>query len=227
MRCKKAQDFIFSNCDELLNEAEKMQLLEHLDGCPSCARMAKEIEACREMVNDLPELSPSESFEWNLKRRIVQEKAKTGRGSGVTLFGEWRWGFKFAASAAAAIVIVFSGLWFLSNESGVPASSPVRTQDVVSSAQRGGDVRYTERTMPRRSFTNRAYPVGLQVVSQNGAGGTGSFGIYRDDLPIQSYLESRLDSLVQENEVLKMHLIRLERERNYYLRLLMQRNQNR
>ena len=97
MRCKKAQDFIFSNCDELLNEAEKMQLLEHLDGCPSCARMAKEIEACREMVNDLPELSPSESFEWNLKRRIVQEKAKTGRGSGVTLFGEWRWGFKFAA----------------------------------------------------------------------------------------------------------------------------------
>lgn len=227
MRCKKAQNFIFSNCDELLNEAEKMQLLEHLDGCPSCARMAGEIEACREMVNGLPELSPTESFEWNLKRRIVQEKAKIGRGSGVTLFGEWRWGFKFAASAAAAIIIVFSGLWFYSNEKGVPDSSPGGTHGVVSSAQRSGDAHYTQRTMPQRRFTNRVYPVGLQVVSQNDAGGTGSFGAYRDDLPIQSYLESRLDSLVQENEVLKMHLIRLERERNYYLRLLMQRRQNR
>jgi hypothetical protein len=227
MRCKKAQDFIFSNCDELLNEAEKMQLLEHLEGCPSCARKASEIEACREMVASLPELSPSESFEWNLKRRIVQEKAKAGRGTGVTLFDGWGWGIKFAASAAAAIVIVFSGLWFFTNEPDTPAGSSGETRGVVTSAQRSGGTRYAGRSIPQQRYSNRMYPVGLQVVSQNNAGRSGSFGLYRDDMPIQSYLESRLDSLAQENEVLKMHLVRLERERNYYLRLLMQRNQNR
>jgi hypothetical protein len=222
MRCRKAENFILRNCDELLSESEKMKLLEHLEHCTSCATMALEIDACRKLIEELPERTPTESFEWNLKRRIVQEKALASRAQGMTIFGEWRWGLKFVASAAAVVLIATAGAWLIFG-GGEPAQQTRSASTSTHPAGRRPTVVAREQNM-LDYYTRPEYPTNLQLVSSgrftDGAGG------YRS-LPIQSSLEARLDSLARENEVLRRHLIRLEKERNYYLRLLLQRSARR
>ena len=120
MRCNKARGLYCKNRDGLLDESGRMKLQEHLDVCESCTGFVTEMDQCLDLLGDLPECCPSDNFEWNLKRRIVHEKARLVRINERLYFGDWTWGLKFIASAAAVVLIVLSGLAYMSNSQQQP-----------------------------------------------------------------------------------------------------------
>jgi hypothetical protein len=221
MRCSKARELCFGNCDGLLDEAQKMKLAEHLDECPSCASFVEEIEACREMLKGLPEVTLSENFEWNLKRRILQEKSRLIRTAGGSYLRDVRWGMKFVTSAAAVIVVALIGAWFMFGEHAVaPEYGDLARKPAT--VRNGRDV-----SIPRlgqNDFAGADRSPGMRMVSDAAHGLEPGTGV----LEPQAFLpaaDSRMDSVLMENEYLKWHIQRIEYE-NLILKQVLYRTQS-
>lgn len=208
MRCKTARDDYFKSHDGLLNEVEKMKLQDHLNRCSDCASFAMEMDRCLDLLGDLPDVSPSENFEWNLKRRILEEKSRMIRAQESTVLGGWQWGLKFVASAAAVALIIMSGVWFgLERGAGpVPGGgTAVRTQR--SEVPRP----YYARNSDVLDLSGWGSPYNVQTVSGSDApaGGNAAGEIF---MPFEYTGGSSRDSIVRENELLKQHIQSLEAE---------------
>ena len=208
MRCSKARELFFGNYDRLLNETQRIKLQTHLDRCPECASFVEEMEACLGVLRELPELTPSENFEWNLKRRILQEKSRLMRQPGVSYLLDIRWGMKFAASAAAVIAVALVGAWFLFSDH--PATvNQTRLAERTVTARHQRDV-----SMPRfdRSDPTTAdRPVAMRRVSDGESGAARQNDVFGPQA-FQSAARSREDSLFRENEYLKQYIQRIEHE---------------
>jgi len=211
MKCSTAQDLYFLSRDGALDESGRMELARHLAHCPSCEMLVKELEASLDAARSLPELSVSEGFEWNVKRRILQEKSRLMRREGeANPFGERRWALRFALGAAAAAVFVIAATTFV--------------------VQRIGMNEPQVRTVARDARTNDA-PIhapsidGDAIADYRGAGGFAGPRMVSDNIftferggesvgqsPFDVVAASREDSLARENELLKRRVQRLERQ---------------
>jgi hypothetical protein len=217
MRCAKVRDYYLRNRDGLLNEAEKMKLEEHMDRCASCASFAREMDRCLGLLVALPEVSPSENFEWNLKRAVLHEKTRLLRMQSSVSFGDWRWGMKFVTSAAAAALIIIAGTWYMSQSEGERAIFG-RSQSVTSVSP--SSVKLTPRDYGIINFTSSAYkpsrrntPYNLvdYTVGSQPVNYTGSYGM-RESRASGFATSSREDSLLKENEFLWKRIENLELE---------------
>ena len=88
MRCAKAREMYLSHYDGLLDEKERILLQQHLDVCAECAAFAEEMDRCLSLAHGLPDVEPAENFEWNVKRRILEEKARAMRSRPVKAANE-------------------------------------------------------------------------------------------------------------------------------------------
>jgi len=219
MRCKQAREFYFRNRDGFLCEADKMKLQEHLATCEDCSRFAEEMDRSLGLLNELEQLSPSEGFEWNVKRRILLEKTRLLR---VKEAGHR--GFSFAmkfigATAAAAAVVIISvfavlkgpdeGVSIAENRIGRAAgypysySSQVYRREVTPVATR-------RIAQPRMvSSAVRSYPAGYSPTRA---------------LPFETTALSYSDSLLWENALLRKRVNDLEKQ-VIYLRQVIRRMQ--
>ncbi len=207
MRCSKAKEYYFKNIDNLLNEAEKMKLQEHLAGCTACAVFKGEMDESLELLNELPEPKVSENFEWNVKRRIAQERSNILRErNGIYVSKEW--GFKFFAGAAAMVVIVLSGAWYFF---GVGQQGPGAPLEIASRYENSSAEVTHVRDSGSIRFTNTGYPAGFKMVSDDpyeyGAGNN-----YSGQLSSRVLEQSRLYYLKKENLLLRNSVINLKRE---------------
>jgi len=225
MRCAKVRDYYLRNRDGLLNEVEKMKLEEHMDRCASCTSFAREMDRYLDLLVDLPEASPSENFEWNLKRAILHEKTRLMRRQTTVSFGDWRWGIKFVTSAAAAAFIIIAGNWYVSQR-GAPVPGGSRSITSVPHSS----VKLTPRDYGIINFTSSAYkptrrntPHNLvdYTVGSQSVNNTGSYRM-RDSQPARFAANSKEDSLMKENEFLWKRMENLEREVMVLQRLLSQ-----
>ncbi len=216
MRCAKVRDYYLRNRDGLLNEADKMKLEEHMDRCAACAKFAREMDQCLDLLVDLPEASPSENFEWNLKRAILHEKTRMIRRQSSVSLGDWRWGMKFVTSAAAAAVIIIAGSWYITRgggravSGGSPSVSSPSASSVKLSPRDYGIINFTSSAYrpSRRNTPNNLidHTVGTQPVNY-----TGPYGV-RESQTSGFALDSRTDSLAKENEFLWKRVENLELE---------------
>ncbi|MCX5752426.1 MAG: zf-HC2 domain-containing protein [Candidatus Krumholzibacteria bacterium] len=218
MKCRKAQDLYFLSRDGALDEAGRMELARHLAHCSSCGLLVKEMEASLDAIGSLPELSVSDGFEWNVKRRIMQEKSKLMRrdveGSP---FVEKRWVSRFALGAAAAAVVIVAAT-FVAQRIGM--NEPTIRE--VSRENRAGTAlvqmpSVEEDALPDYHMSG-SY-AGPRMVSDN------IFTIERGgesvrQSPFEVVAGSREDSLTQENEMLKRRVQRLERQLMIYRGML-------
>jgi hypothetical protein len=227
MRCAKVRDYYLRNRDGLLNEAEKMKLEEHMDRCAYCTSFAREMDRCLDLLVDLPDVSPSENFEWNLKRAILHEKTRIMRSQSNVSFGDWRWGMKFVTSAAAAALIIITGTWYVSQKVG---EAPVLGGSRSVTSVPPSSVNLTPRDYGIINFTSSAYkptrrstPYNLvdQTVGAQSVNYTGSYRM-RDSQSAPFAANSREDSLMKENEFLWKRVENLEREIMVLQRLLSQ-----
>jgi hypothetical protein len=218
MKCNKAQDLYFLSRDGALDEAGRMALARHLAHCASCALFVEEMEASLDAACSLPELSVSDGFEWNVKRRIMQEKSRLmRRDAEASPFGGRLWVSRFAVGAAAAAVVMFAATFAAQRigmheprikevpreerSSAILIPAPDAHNDLLSDYRMGG------------AFA------GPRMVSDN------IFTIERGgesvrQSPFDVVAGSREDSLAQENELLKRRVQRLERQLLIYKSML-------
>jgi len=221
MRCKQAREFYFRNRDGLLTEAEKMKLQEHLAVCETCSKFAEEMDRSLGLLSGLEELSPSEGFEWNVKRRILQEKTRLLR-----LRDEERRGFsyvlKFAGAAVAAAAVVTIAVFALFNDMDkgmrVASNREARSVSTYSYSSReygrGNTAIVTPRIAQPRMVSSavRSYPVGYSPTRA---------------LPFETTELSYSDSLLWENALLRERVNELEKQVIYLRQIIRKMQQGR
>jgi hypothetical protein len=179
----------------------------------------KEMEASLDAAGSLPELSVSDGFEWNVKRRIMQEKSRLMRRDVTSSpFGATRWVPRFAVGAAAAAVLVIVAATFVAQRIG---TNEPRVREVSR------DNRASTALIQTPSADENLFPdyrmtgsyAGPRMVSDN------IFTIERGgesarQSPFDVVAGSREDSLAQQNELLKRRIERLERQLMIYKGML-------
>jgi len=220
MNCSKARQLYGAGRDGALGEADRMKLETHLARCSACAAFVREADASLDLLRGLPELSVSEGFEWNVKRRILQEKSKLFRRPEGVRFGERWWAGRFATGAVAAAAVVLAvgvfGVGREHNRAPFVKEVPARESTAIAS----------------RASHRPAGPTGVGVMETGayveprvvtsefvGRGGPGVASGLRQS-PFQLVPVSREDSLTQENELLKRRIAELERQLAMYKRAL-------
>lgn len=208
MKCLKARDLYFSSRDGLLDEIGRAKLAEHLAACPSCALFVKETDASLDLLHDLPEMSVSEGFEWNVKRRIHEERNRLMRRESGSLFGNARWLPRFAIGAAAAAVAAIA--------IGIFAVDTLRQPEPTVRSLARSDRPASQTAVavnPGASLFDAGIEdgsIGPRMVSDNvyaiprGASDDGS--------AFRFVAGSREDSLTHENELLRRRVDNLERQ---------------
>jgi anti-sigma factor RsiW len=210
MKCRKAHNLYFASRDGTLEESGRMKLARHLSRCPSCALFMKEMDASLDSVKALPELTAPEGFEWNVKRRILQERTKLMRREHVVPFGGRRWLSRFAVGAAAAAAVVVLAALFGVQWLGNRAPSVKE----VAQEHRAANTTVPVSSMGEGTIVDFSAPgsfTGPRMVSDN------VFSVERGgesvrQAPFQFVAGSREDSLARENEILKVRIQSLERQ---------------
>lgn len=207
MKCIKAREMYFASRDGVLDETKRLGLAEHLAVCRSCAAFVEEMEACLSLLSSLPALETSEGFEWNVKRRIHQERNRALAESKRIFTDGRRWFGWFAAGAslAAAVVLVIVSLatgFFGGTEPSVravPESKAFPPRSMVVSPGNGifepGIV--SNFTAPRMvADRSVAFPSTSRSAEPNA---------------FRFVATAREDSLMRENEILKKRIENLQR----------------
>jgi len=207
--CRKARELYFAGRDEPLDEIRRMKLERHLAECPDCAAFVRDSDASLGLLKGLPEIVPSEGFEWNVKRRILQEKARIIRRQEGTRFGERSWAGRFAVGAAAAVIAVGSFVLFDIDRGRerAPAVRSVAVRETgagVAATVRGSSGAVTDVAALGRGS-------GPRMVADNLFRSETTGGIVRR-MPFTLVPVSREDSLAQENALLKRQLAELARQ---------------
>ena len=109
MNCRTAKKHILARLDEVLPAEHEAALQRHMHACKPCGRAAQESDLAFRWLQEVPDVGPSENFEWRLKLRLAQlDRA----GTRLPLFDEAparrRWTLRFTVSAAAAALLVLS-----------------------------------------------------------------------------------------------------------------------
>jgi len=224
MNCGKARQFYLAGRDGSLDEARRMKLGEHLARCSSCAAYVREMDASLDLLKGLPELTVSEEFEWNVKRRILQEKTKLIRRQEGVRFGERWWAGRFAAGAAVAAAVVVAVV-FLYFESGRERVAVVKSVSVQSPAAVASRVSYGGAGSITDVMETGMYP-GPRMVSDNLFQRDTGGGVMRQ-APFRLVSVSREDSLALENELLKQRIANLERQLAILKKMLYEERMNR
>lgn len=213
MKCSKAKEYYFSNRDGLLNESERMELQNHMESCTDCASFAEEMNQSLSLLEHLPSPEVSDSFVWNVKRKISQRKVDLIRSEHHYLEGQG-WMTRFMAGAAAALIILAAGAWLYLGAGSDPAGIRVAESDNTA----GAELNRARSDYREMDFTSTGYPAGMRMVNddiyQNGVGQ--SFGLQT---------QSRLNYLVKQNQLLRQQLVAYRNE-NAELRKLLLRYSN-
>ncbi len=216
MRCSKAREYYFKNRDDLLNEAERMELQEHLAECPACLRFEKEMNAGLGLLEELSEPQAPDNFEWNVRRKIARRKADIMRRQ--SRFNEsGRWSLKFFAGAAAMMVIMLTGAWYFLGDWQGDLGAPLQVSGTDGNS---GAARVSAESDRSASFTNSGYTEGFRMVSDDPYG----YGVDKNYGPMSQELlrQRRMNYLTEENLILKTRVIKLKRE-NVMLRNLLEK----
>lgn len=210
MKCSKAREHYFSNRDGLLNESERMELQKHMEECEDCAVFREEMDASLRLLDDLPAPRVSDSFVWNVKRRISQKKVELMRGEYHFREGQ-RYVSRFLAGAAAAVVILAAGAWFVM--SGNSSDSPgIRVAESDNTA--GTELSRARSDYREMDYTSTGYPAGLRMVTDDiyGSGDGQSFDMQE---------QCQLHYLINENRVLRNRVIAYRNENRRLRKLLL------
>lgn len=90
--------------------SERRAVEEHLSGCASCRSRAEEFRALWNVLDDLPAISPSASFDASLRARLAAEPARRS-------FWEWMPSPRLAFAVAALVAM---SVWLSSGSRVIP-----------------------------------------------------------------------------------------------------------
>ncbi|MFO7914888.1 MAG: hypothetical protein R6U43_04260 [Candidatus Krumholzibacteriales bacterium] len=214
MKCSKAKEYYFSNRDGLLNESERMELQKHMEGCADCASFREEMDQSLSLLEQIPSPEVSDSFVWNVKRKISRKKVDIIRKEHHYLEGQG-WMTRFMAGAAAALIILAAGAWLYIGEGPDQAGIRVAESDNTS----GSELTRAKSDYREMEFTSTGYPAGMKMVNDDiyQAGAGRSF---------EMQAQYRFNYLARQNQLLRRQLIAYRNENERLRKLLLRYSDN-
>ncbi len=114
--CAAMENKLVEYLDGRAAPADRHAVEAHLAECGSCSLRAEEFRALSSVLDDLPEIAPSPSFDASLRARIAAEPARRG-------FWEWLPSPRLAFAATALLLM---SVWISSGPRSVPTPSIAR-----------------------------------------------------------------------------------------------------
>src|SRR6201993_1186287 len=110
MSCGRMEKQMLPYVDGRLKVSEQRAVEAHLADCAACRLRVNEFRAVSGLLDELPQIEPSDAFDARVRARVVAEPMKRG------------WGAVFAPSpraAVAASVLLLATIWIGSRPNGV------------------------------------------------------------------------------------------------------------
>lgn len=172
MNCYQFKNSISNFIDEEISFKNRQDFKQHLADCPKCQKMYESMQSTRQSLRNLPKISVSENFKFNLRNRILADRNAVIQRSQQKGFSLNRVP-SFAYGFAAAIVAVAAGFFILQSQSGgnLPATPPV-VQQQMSQPRASQPQKITPatpvRTQPQAQYTTvQDRPVVADTVSDD------------------------------------------------------------
>lgn len=122
MKCRKAKNLIYDLLDNVLSDSDRIQLESHLRECQSCDALATEFQKSLNLVHDLPQVEPSENFNWKIRLKLAQERHSLQEEFTTHTSFIRHWNIRFALGTVAAFTAVLAGGYLFIN-SFMPSAS--------------------------------------------------------------------------------------------------------
>lgn len=141
MRCDQAEDYLNDYVDGLLQEELRLEVGEHLGGCPKCRAEEEALRNLLDETRNLPEEIQPDQDLWSgiqarIEGRVVEFPQRPRRGTAILRYA--------LPVAAAVLVLVSAGLYVNLGEIQVPAPTPVPVQVNTSANTEDADARVHE-----------------------------------------------------------------------------------
>ena len=102
MSCSRMETKILGYVDGRLKEAERVEVEKHLAACPACKLRAHEFRAVHSLLDELPQIEPSEAFDLRVHALVAAEPVKQNW---------WAWLTVSPRVAFAAMLLLLSVVW--------------------------------------------------------------------------------------------------------------------
>jgi anti-sigma factor RsiW len=96
--CAATDKMLIEYLDGRANPAERHAMEKHLEACSSCRKRAEDFRAVFGVLEDLPAISPSPSFDASLRARIAAEPVRRG-------FWDWLPSPRLAFAVTALVAV--------------------------------------------------------------------------------------------------------------------------
>ena len=102
MSCSRMEGRILAYVDGRLKESERLDVEEHLVGCGACKLRAHEFRAVSSLLDELPQIEPSEAFDLRVHALVAAEPVKRSW---------WSWAALSPRVAFAAAMLLLATVW--------------------------------------------------------------------------------------------------------------------
>src|SRR5262249_34271742 len=102
MSCSRMETKILAYVDGRLKESERLDVEKHLATCAACKLRAAEFRAVHSLLDELPQIEPSEAFDLRVHALIAAEPVKQSW---------WSWLSVSPRAAFAAAMLVLATVW--------------------------------------------------------------------------------------------------------------------
>ena len=116
------EKMILPYVDGRLKVSEQREVEKHLADCAACRLRVNEFRTVSSLIDELPQIEPSEAFDLRVHARVVAEPVKRSW---------WTWYVPSPRVAFAAAVLLFAVVWFGARPGHVinPTAGPVASID--------------------------------------------------------------------------------------------------
>ncbi|MGB6432025.1 MAG: zf-HC2 domain-containing protein [Candidatus Acidiferrales bacterium] len=130
MNCEKLETKWIAYFDGAASAAERRDMEAHIETCAACAQRAAEYRAMWGVLDELPPIEPSASFDAAVRARVAAEPAGSA----------WRWLVPSPRLAFALSCLLVLSVWFASRPTQV-APVPVAATTAATQASSESDFR--------------------------------------------------------------------------------------
>jgi anti-sigma factor RsiW len=78
MSCGRMENKILAYVDGRLKESERLEMEKHLSTCGACQLRVNEFRAVASLLEEVPQIEPSEAFDVRVRARVAAEPVKQG-----------------------------------------------------------------------------------------------------------------------------------------------------
>ena len=114
--CDKTRELLSAYLDGELPEKEAVTVRRHLAECLDCEEVALELDKVRQMVKGLPQLKAPAELAERVRQQLAGTRTTNHEQQTTSIFWSYRWAIRGLATAAAAFLVVYMGLFLMSHK---------------------------------------------------------------------------------------------------------------